>query len=153
LVNEFRHQVEIILNEILLIANIPTGLNFSRLVSTESDIYNQLNYDYQQPPISKQYVDAINCQFEEYISKVKKVPMGEIPLASFVFDVTDMQDVGAAGVPSTPSPTGRDENVIVTDYLVIGAGASGMAFVDELHRLSPESKIDVVDREAVAGEN
>jgi len=38
-----------------------------------------------------------------------------------------------------------------TDYLIIGAGAMGMAFADTLHTLEPNLKITIVDRRAKAG--
>jgi len=38
-----------------------------------------------------------------------------------------------------------------TDYLIIGAGAMGMAFTDEIFHKSPKSKITIVDRRATPG--
>lgn len=37
------------------------------------------------------------------------------------------------------------------DYLVIGAGAMGMAFADEIHRAQPKARIALVDRRAQPG--
>ncbi len=38
-----------------------------------------------------------------------------------------------------------------TDYLVIGAGAMGLAFADEIFHLSPKAKITIVDRRSQVG--
>lgn len=38
-----------------------------------------------------------------------------------------------------------------TDYLIIGAGAMGMAFADEIFHKSPKSKISIVDRRPAPG--
>lgn len=38
-----------------------------------------------------------------------------------------------------------------TDYLIIGAGAMGMAFADEIFHLQPKSKITIVDRRDEVG--
>ena len=38
-----------------------------------------------------------------------------------------------------------------TDYLIIGAGAMGMAFADEMFTLQPKAKLTIVDRRAKAG--
>ena len=38
-----------------------------------------------------------------------------------------------------------------TDYLIIGAGAMGMAFADEIFTLQPNIKLTIVDRRAKAG--
>ncbi len=38
-----------------------------------------------------------------------------------------------------------------TDYLIIGAGAMGMAFADEIFHKSPTSRITIVDRRATPG--
>ena len=43
------------------------------------------------------------------------------------------------------------ENQLEADYLIIGAGAMGMAFVDELHSQDPHCSIVIVDRHASPG--
>ena len=42
-------------------------------------------------------------------------------------------------------------NKLEADYLVIGAGAMGMAFVDELRKQDPQCSIVIVDRHANPG--
>ena len=38
-----------------------------------------------------------------------------------------------------------------TDYLIIGAGAMGMAFADEIFSNQPKAKLTIVDRRAKPG--
>jgi len=40
---------------------------------------------------------------------------------------------------------------VETDYLIIGAGAMGLAFADSLHKEQPNSKIIIVDKRSQAG--
>ena len=42
-------------------------------------------------------------------------------------------------------------NVIQTDYLIIGAGAMGMAFADEIFNQAPKAKMVIVDKRSQAG--
>src|SRR5205085_861088 len=52
-----------------------------------------------------------------------------------------------AGLPPWPMP----ETSLVTDYLVVGAGAAGLAFTDALIAEDPDVHVTVVDRFGKAG--
>lgn len=53
-----------------------------------------------------------------------------------------MSDIERASIPPPH---------LETDYLVIGAGAMGMAFADEVHTAKPDARITLVDRRARPG--
>jgi hypothetical protein len=62
-----------------------------------------------------------------------------------------LEESVAAQMSIISEPAQKPQNVLVADYLVIGAGAMGMAFVDELLNRSAAARIILVDRYAGPG--
>ena len=54
-------------------------------------------------------------------------------------------------MPETTSSTSTGMSCLTCDYLVIGAGASAMAFVDELIHNSKEITVAMMDKRAKPG--
>ena len=54
-------------------------------------------------------------------------------------------------MPETTCSTGTGMSCLTCDYLVIGAGASAMAFVDELIHNSKELTVVMMDKRAKPG--